>query len=281
MARPERLKIIHTDGYEAAARFWSAATAKTRTAVLYLHGIQSHGGWFETSAERLASAGCCVLMPDRRGSGLNQRDRGHVPSVGRLMRDIEEAISLLRDRADSDRLSIVGVSWGGKLALAFALLQPGLLDTVALVAPGLFPAIDLPTTTKVFIACCALAAQKRRFDIPLNEPHLFTENPERQRFIRDDPLRLTKATARFFAVSAALDRLIRRTAPKVRWPWRATFILAGRDRIIDNNLTKRFARSLRCRDVTIVEHMQASHTLEFEPDPEGYFQDLTSAVLGE
>ena len=44
--------------------------------VVFLHGIQSHGGWYEHSCERLRQAGFAVSFLDRRGSGLNEQGRG-------------------------------------------------------------------------------------------------------------------------------------------------------------------------------------------------------------
>jgi hypothetical protein len=42
-----------------------------RQALLYLHGIESHGGWFLAAAEGLAERGATTYLLDRRGSGLN------------------------------------------------------------------------------------------------------------------------------------------------------------------------------------------------------------------
>ncbi|MGE3182793.1 MAG: lysophospholipase, partial [Phycisphaerae bacterium] len=54
------------DGYVVRGRVWNANAPSTRTPILYLHGIQSHGGWYEWSASVLASQGQTVMMPDRR-----------------------------------------------------------------------------------------------------------------------------------------------------------------------------------------------------------------------
>ena len=66
--------------------------------MLYLHGIQSHGGWFEGSACYLAEKGLHVLLPDRRGSGLNEAERGHARSAGRLLQDVVETMAWLKGK---------------------------------------------------------------------------------------------------------------------------------------------------------------------------------------
>ena len=179
------------------------------------------------------------------------------------------------------KIHLVGVSWGGKLALAAAMQQAEDIDRLVLVAPGLFPQVDLPVGQKVLVGTAALLRPRKLFQVPLNEPELFTDNPVRQAYIRDDPLRLRQATARFLFASRMLDVQVRRHAGRREWPFAVTFMLAGRERIVDNERTKRFAHSLRCRQVTVVEHAEAAHTLEFEPDPKAYYDDLVEAVLND
>ncbi len=52
MAEFEELSIALPDRYGAYARHWPVSDPVG--AVLYLHGIQSHCGWYEESARRSA-----------------------------------------------------------------------------------------------------------------------------------------------------------------------------------------------------------------------------------
>ena len=61
-----------SDGYVWRYRRYPAAGA-ARAEVVFIHGIQSHGGWYEGSCTQLAQAGFNVSFLDRRGSGLNAR----------------------------------------------------------------------------------------------------------------------------------------------------------------------------------------------------------------
>ena len=260
-----------SDGYEAHARWWLPPSPSA--GVLYLHGIESHGGWFEASASRLAEAGLAVVLPDRRGSGCNQVDRGHARSPLRLLADVAEHTATLRQRAKVDRIHIVGVSWGGKLAAAAIAAMPEGFDSLTMIAPGLFPRVDLPIAMKGLVAAAAVMAPRTKFRIPLRDPTLFTENPCRQVFIRDDPLRLHAVTARFLVASRQLDWLARRL-PRRSLAKPVRVFLAQQDRIIKNEPTRRYVRSLGAADAAIVEYRGASHTLEFEADPGGFVADL-------
>ena len=69
------------DGRELSYRVVRAASERHR--LLYLHGIESHGGWFLPAARGLAERGCTTYLVDRRGSGLNRSTKPGGRRVGR------------------------------------------------------------------------------------------------------------------------------------------------------------------------------------------------------
>ena len=263
-------------------------TRPLRAALVYLHGIQSHSGWYETSSRRLAESGVTVFQIERRGSGADAaHERGHVDRAEVWLCDVALAAERARDETGVAGVHLLGVSWGGKLAVACAAARPDLYRSLLLASPGLCPRVDLALLAKVRVAkCLALGRDRERFPIPLADPHLFTENPERIRYIAEDPLSLREVTARFLYESRRLDRMVRRAAGEVRMP--VFLALAERDRITDNRATRALVAHLgpnpngaggagapRHR---IVEYAGASHTLEFEPDPEPFFRDSVAWV---
>ncbi len=257
------------DGYRLHYRRYPAAGA-TKAYVIGLHGIQSHGGWYGYSCGRLSRAGFDVSFLDRRGSGLNTQDRGDTPSFRRLLDDIAEF--LVWYRTDERPVFLVGISWGGKLAVALPRRYPGMIDGMALLCPGICPRIRPPFLERCAIAAARLFRPRRLFPIPLSAPELFTATPRWQQFLREDPLSLHRATARFLIESVRLDGYLRFAARSVRVP--VLLMLAEHDRIIDNPRTRRFVARLPSDDKQIIEYRGAHHTLEFEPDPERFVDDL-------
>lgn len=262
-----------SDGYVVRGRVWPPGDASPRAGVLYLHGIQSHGGWFEPSAADLNAAGLAVMLPDRRGSGLNTAARGDTPSAERLLADLDEHAAAFVKRYALERLAVLGVSWGGKLAVAWLLDRPMVAGALLLVAPGLCPAVDVGWMTRVAIGWALLTQAGRSFPIPLNDPALFTDEQDGQRFIADDPLRLMRATARFLFQSTRLDRMIRR-AVQHALKLRTSAFLAAQDRIISNARTECLLRRLALETPEVTLFPDASHTLEFEADSAAYQETL-------
>src|SRR6185312_16780201 len=111
-----------SDGRRLAARVWPADdTARAR--VVFLHGITSHGGWYEQITRHLMGAGFDVHFLDRRGSGLNAQRAGDVEDWRTWIDDVAAYLSTNASLtagdndvvdAPNERVPTVlsGISWG-------------------------------------------------------------------------------------------------------------------------------------------------------------------------
>ncbi len=269
------LTITLPDGYRAYARLWSANPS--RGSILFLHGIQSHAGWYERSAERLRDAGFTVLQPDRRGSGRNQADRGHAESSDQLIDDAFACADVLRQRTGHPKTHLLGISWGGKLITAMHTVDPARTASLTLITPGLFPVVGVSKPEMFRIGLSMLSAPHRLYDIPLNDPELFTSLPEQQRFLADDPLQLHQATAGFYLASRRMDKTCLKLAAAPQVP--IHLMLAADERIIDNEKTQAFVRGLNWRTSAITTYQNSRHTLELDRDADAYLDDLRDWLL--
>lgn len=260
-----------SDGYPFHVVVWPPS-GPARGRVLVIHGVQSHAGWYRSLGTTLAESGFETHFPDRRGSGANVQDRGHTPSARRLIDDVAERLKMLRESNPALPISLVGISWGGKTAVVTAADHPQLVDSLALICPGLEPRVGVSFLERLRIAWAFFMNRRKTFLIPLSDPALFTSSPSGQEFIMADCLSLRSATAGLLAASTFLDRWVRRALPRVKQP--ALLMLATEDRIVNNAKTLRRFERLASTDKEVIEYPGAHHTLEFEPDPRRYAHDL-------
>lgn len=276
--RPRQEVLLLPDGYRTSVYVHSPPVETNRMPIVYLHGIQSHPGWFVPSAAYLAEMGYPVFQITRRGSGLNGLDRGGGQSAEQLLADVGVVCRFAADESQTNCVHLIGVSWGGKLAACYG-ADPARsvpLASLTLVAPGIVPKVDVSTKMKLAIAFSLLTRSEKMFDIPLSDPSLFTENQVMQHYITKDPSRLQHATARFLYASRSLDRMLRRAGPG-RLGMPTTLILASRDRIINNAATEKLVAHL-AGDKLEVKRLLGAHTLEFEADPQLLLDALVQAV---
>ena len=267
-----------SDGYAFYSHIYRPA-GEVRGRIVMLHGIRSHAGWYGRSCAALAKQGYEVHFLDRRGSGWNTARRGDCPSFRRLIDDCGEYMLDLRRTRAALPLFVAGISWGGKLAVALAARYPTIITGIALLCPGLKPAIHPPLAVRLHIALASKLRPTKLFPIPLNEPELFTGSPVWQRFIAEDRFGLREATARFLFNSFRFDRFLRREYGSVKC--RVLLMLAGKDRILDNAATRKLlAEFTGAKSIAVIDYPEAHHTLEFEDDGHPWLRDLTSWLWG-
>jgi acylglycerol lipase len=263
--------LTASDGVNLHYLRWSSGRSPPTAAIIFLHGIASHAGWFGETAADLNSQGVAVYGPDRRGSGRSGGPRGHLERYGRALDDVEEMVRLVSSEHRTTPIFLAASSWAAKLAVVYAAQRPGPVTGLLLLGPGLLPRVNLSPTRQLFVVVGHLVTPTARLPIPLT-PELYTANPPYVDFIRGDRLRLLEATTRFFWETARLDRQRGRASARLNLP---LLVLQGEDdKMMDVAKTRRWFSRLGVEDKTYVAYPGAGHTLDFEPDRTPYLADM-------
>ena len=267
----------YTGSDGASLAYVSYTQPGATTALVYLHGIESHAGWFALAGDGLRAKGFDVYCLDRRGSGLNRENRGfvsgYVDDYGTLLADIRAFIAPLRERYQ--RVFLVGLSWGGKLALSYGLAHPQDVDGLVLITPGLRAKVDVSFPNKLKIALLSPLNPGARVPVPI-QPAMFTTTPLYLDYIRDDPLRLTSATVRFFWHSHRLDKYVDRDIADNRLP--VQLFLAGKDTIIDNDGVLEVLRQGQRPGLDVLRYEDQTHSIQLDA-PRRLVEDMTDWII--
>jgi acylglycerol lipase len=258
------------DGAPLRYRYWRGDPDSD--AAVYLHGIAGHSLWFSAAASRLAQLGLTIYAPDRRGSGLNaELGPGHARHYQAVLRDIGHFVHFAHEHHPGRRVFLVAGCWGAKPGVVFAARRPNLLSGLVLIAPALSVRVTLPPRHLAGVALSLLTNPRRPFEIPLR-PEQYTDNPVFRTFISNDPLRLRKATARFYFETARLDWLAARSAERLTLP--VLVQAGGHDAIVNSQGLRRWFDHISSPDRTWKLYPEFAHILEFESDRERYLGDL-------
>jgi alpha-beta hydrolase superfamily lysophospholipase len=269
---------VGSDGSELGFVAYRASGSSRRTALVYLHGIESHAAWFEAPARLLDEQGYDVYCLDRRGSGINRENRGlrsgDTDSFETLLRDVAFFVQPLRSHYGS--IYLIGLSWGGKLALAFGLTHPGEIEGLVLITPGIRSLVDFSLPKKLRVVLASVFAPRTTFALPI-EPEMFTTTPRFLEYIRTDPLRLHRVTARFLMESRSLDGYIDRRMPRNLLP--ILVFLAGRDRIVDNEGILAVLERGTQEELEVITYEDQTHSIQFDA-PKRLVTDTTAWLEG-
>lgn len=107
-----------------------SGTANGKT-VLLLHGKNFTGAHWQKTIELLAGQGYRVIAPDQIGFGKSSKPAAYQFSFQALAENTQALLASL----GVQRISVVGHSMGGMLAVRFALMYPPQVDKLALVSP--------------------------------------------------------------------------------------------------------------------------------------------------
>lgn len=262
---------IHTytqsDGYTTHYRLWGPAHGED--VIVMLHGGMSHSEWQEPLAEALvAQSAISFIAADRRGSGLNTQERGHMDSAERVIDDVVELLHTLH--ASFTRVHLAGWCFGGQLAAAVAgtVAESALICSLVLVAPSFFYneryndvlwlSVD---SARQAVAEFDLtpAANRAYIQLPLQATD-FTVHPAWQRFITEDTLRLTKISEGTIHVSEEIAAQAEQAFPRLGTI--PTLVVLGTcDKLLDIERVREFA--LQHPSLTL-SNLATGHAVQFE-----------------
>ncbi len=125
-----------------------AARGEPRGAVTVVHDAGDHGGRYRELANHLAGAGWAIALPDMRGHGGSEGERGHGGGIDEAVRDLAAVQDHLAYRMPDAPKVLVGQGLGALWSAAFAIERPGVVQALVLVAPLHEPSFQLPAPAK-------------------------------------------------------------------------------------------------------------------------------------
>lgn len=274
--------------------------------IIYMHGFQSHAGWFYESAEKLALLGYTVYAFDRIGSGKSSRGltvipmetsepaqqlrgKGHINSWMSYTQTVHLMTRIAKAEHPGYSLNLWANSFGAHLLTAYV-LEHAPEDIAALVytSPGLFSKLPLPFSVDELIA----AAPGTYFPSPIPErdgdqgAHLFTSDTRYLRAIAADRQSLRQLTKEFyFNVSAVQNYHFATSAmhPQDLTRYRRFYLVVDGDPMMDTARTVNYVQQFSENAVLKLYSGGADHRhfLAFTADAEIVLADIDQFLLAE
>jgi alpha-beta hydrolase superfamily lysophospholipase len=257
--------ISDSEGEKLGGRIWRGRSDSP--VLIYLHGIEGHSLWFARTAEYLSARnGISVYAIDRRGSGMNPEERGHVKNYHRWLADLH----LILDRVTSDHPHqarfLMANCWGAKLATIVAQegAKASTLNGLILTCPAIFTKPDVGLVERIKIALYCIFRRKEA-SVPMPIPltaSMFTDNQIYLDYIKNDRLRLMQARPQFFFENFWLGLSARKTAPALKLP--VLLVQSGQDQIVDIPAVEKWFAKVKSVDKTFKMFADAHHSIDFD-----------------
>ncbi len=247
------------DGLDLYVRRWQAEDVPHRWTFVVAHGLGEHGGRYRHLAEWFTPLGATVYAMDHRGHGLSGGPRGHAPSLNALLDDIDAVVRHARTES-SGPVVLIGHSFGGLLAIAYALRYPDHIDKAVFSAPLLIPKVKVPAWKRPLTKI-----------LPRLAPRLAVSNEVDANLLSHVHDRITGGL--YGDTIARGEEFIAR-AGEIRVPF---LLLQGRDdKIVDPTGSQRFFAGATAPERAFCLYPGMYHEIFNEVDQERVFQDVDS-----
>jgi len=260
------------DGLSLEVRRWQEDSVPHRWTFVIVHGLGEHSGRYQHLAARFTPLGATVYAMDQRGHGRSGGKRGHAPSLDALLDDIDAVV--LRARADDGSpVVLIGHSFGGLLAIAYALKHADHIDRAIFSAPLLKVKQRVPAWKRALSTVLPRIAPGMTFSNEV-DASLLSHDPGNGPAYTSDPLVHDHITAGLYGDTIARGEEFIMRAPELRVPF---LLMQGRDdQIVDPVGSQRFFARAAAPDRAFCLYPGLYHEIFNELDREKVFQDIES-----
>lgn len=258
---------LNLDGQAISGRTWGTPS-ECRAAVLLVHGLGAHSGWFEALGRLLKVKRVYALAYDQLGFGKRQEQKfwQYRQWQDDLMRVFEFLLAQVKDKP----IYIIGNSMGALIALSSAArLRP---QGMVLLSPGLD---GHPRTFTLSFKLKAIIQGLCKPDSEIELPYssqLITRLENIRQWIDNDPEHRLKIPARMLTELLKLSLSLRKEYGQIATP--LLMLTAGVDQIVDNRANSKFFATLPGPVKHHIHFPEAWHDLMFDPQIDEVAQSI-------
>jgi alpha-beta hydrolase superfamily lysophospholipase len=265
------------EGLELFVRRWVPAGGPRRWTFVMSHGLGEHSGRYQHFAEWFVPRGASIYALDHRGHGKSGGPRGDAPSLDALLDDLDVVVAYAREQ-HSGPLVLFGHSFGGLIAIAYALERPKRLDRAVFSAPLLMVKVKVPGWKVTAGKALARVAPRMTMSNEV-DPDVLSHDPEIGRAYRADPLVHNRLSAGMYGDVIARGPEFIARAPELAVPF---LLLHGQeDRIVDPVGSERFFAGATARGRAFIRYPGMYHEIFNEVEQEKVFADIDRWLEGE
>lgn len=258
--------FMSTDGHGINYNKWKPEDPQH--VFIFLNGLESHAGWFDEMADTLAGNRIRTYGLDRRGSGLNCRNRGRYQD---WIEDLKQLTGIARNENPIAKIHLVSICFGAKVAAACAIQEPESYDSLIFLSPGLSVKVSPTSKEKLLIGIDKLPRMYFNIPTPIRNDEMFTSDSKALYFLYKDKLRTHSPAASDFYQSMMIDLYISKNLDKLTT--RSLVLLAGRDRVVDIKKTLKILDKFG-QQPKVIEYPDSDHVIFFGKSKEEMTRDI-------
>jgi alpha-beta hydrolase superfamily lysophospholipase len=250
-------------------RLWEPSVSCA--SLVLVHGLGAHSGRWEALAEYFVRNNISSCAIDLKGFGLSKDYKGHTDSFGVYFDDIRRLTRVARELHPEKKVFCIGESMGALLVYLLGLKDPTFCDGLILISPAFTTKVELTPWDYLRVFAPLFYNPRKQFDLPFVAT-LLTRDVAYQKKIETDDRECRVATTQLLTriVFAQLHAYF--SKKQLHLP--ILFLLAGDDRIVDTESSKKMFQRLKEADKEMVVYEGMFHALSIDIGKEKIFEDI-------
>jgi alpha-beta hydrolase superfamily lysophospholipase len=250
-------------------QYWLPESEKIKAYLIAFHPLGTHSDRIKIIAEYLTEKGYAIYAFDLRGHWRNIVNiPGHIESMDHLQKDIVLFMDVVREVAGDKKIFLLGLSFGGLIALTYAITHPQ-TDGVIALSPEIGVLKEISAAKKLAKKIARDPSALVPYEI---DQKILTKDLKILKLYNTDKRRLKEISIKTYVDQEKTMKWVKNNAKNLSC---STLIMqAGDDRIVDKKIVKKFYDSVKTEDKTYKEYDGILHEIWSEKQRAQVFQDL-------
>lgn len=266
------------DGLKLFYRVWKPIKIKENYLFVGIHGAAVHSKNMQNLGEFFAGKGFPVFVYDRRSFGhCDEKMRGYIDSFKTYVKDTISFINFLKEKVKPKKIFLVGHSNGGTISSIVAAENPDLVDSLVLSAPAYrLKSKDLLSPFRKPMGLVLGTIIPKMKTPSFLKPEELARDPEIANMREDDPLYVSKITARWVREMFSCQKQATKSIQQVSIP--TLFLIPGNDKEISSKFSLKLFEKLKDKDNMKLIYYKDNYHENFNELPENrliVFNDIS------
>ncbi|MDP8258352.1 MAG: alpha/beta fold hydrolase [Candidatus Aadella gelida] len=250
-------------------RTWKARSPEA--IVLLVHGMGAHSARWNFLGNFLMSKEISSYAIELKGFGETKTLKGHIDSLDIYYEDIIALYNIARTENPGKKVYIIGESMGALLSLVLIQKEKDICSGLICISPAFVSKMKMSVMDYIRIFSSAICFPRKQFSLPFTSS-MCTRDEEYQRVMDADEREHRFATSGLLSRLACVQMRMGNIKDRINMP--VLFLIAGQDKLVDPEASKKIFKRIKAEDKGIIEYPEMYHALSIEKDREKVFEDM-------
>ncbi|MBU4377156.1 MAG: lysophospholipase [Candidatus Omnitrophica bacterium] len=244
--------------------------------LLLVHGLGAHSARWQFLVDFFLQNNFSSYAIELRGFGETVDRKGHVDSTNIYFSDISRLSVIARKENPGKKIFLIAESIGALISFSMLASGADFMSGLVCISPAFSSRLDIKPLDYIKIFFTLLYNPRKQFPVPFTA-EMCTRDAGHQKVMKDDRREHRLVSAKLAFEITRLQKKALSSAAKITLP--TLFLLAGDDKVVDPDVSRRVFYAIAAKDKKIVEYPEMCHALSIDLGKEKVFLEILKWIM--